>query len=251
MARKRTTTRGPFLLYLELLRDRIADPSRYPFALPALRCLETLGFHPKVTFLVGENGSGKSTLLEAIAVAWGLNPEGGSLNFNFATRASHSPLGDCIRLARPPSSPGTATSSGPRASSTWPRRSSASTREVEARRSSEPTAAGHSTSSRTGSPSLPCSRTGSATTVCTSWTSRRRRFPRRGKSNSSACCTTIVGRLPVRDRYALADHTGLSRGDHLSPERSRSPRDRLHGDRALPRHKGIPREPRPDAVGLV
>ncbi len=38
-------------------------------------------------------------------MAWGLNPEGGSLNFNFATRASHSLLGDCIRLARPPSSP--------------------------------------------------------------------------------------------------------------------------------------------------
>lgn len=105
MARKRTTTPGPYLLYLELVRDRIADPNRYPFALPALRGLETLGFHPKVTFLVGENGSGKSTLLEAIAVAWGLNPEGGSLNFNFSTRSSHSPLGDCIRLARPPSAP--------------------------------------------------------------------------------------------------------------------------------------------------
>ena len=105
MARKRTSTPGPYLLYLEMVRDRIVDPRRYPFALPALRELETLRFHPKVTFLVGENGSGKSTLLEAIAVAWGLNPEGGSLNFNFATRASHSPLGDCIRLARPPSTP--------------------------------------------------------------------------------------------------------------------------------------------------
>jgi predicted ATPase len=93
------------LLYVELLRERVKDPDRYPYALPALRGLETLAFHPKVTFLIGENGSGKSTLLEAIAIAWGLNPEGGSRNFNFATRASHSPLGEWVRLARPPSTP--------------------------------------------------------------------------------------------------------------------------------------------------
>jgi predicted ATPase len=105
MRRKRRSTPGPFLLYLEVVRDRVTDPDAYPYCLPALRGLETLAFHPKVTFLVGENGSGKSTLLEATAVAWGLNPEGGSLNFNFATRASHSSLGDCIRLARPPSTP--------------------------------------------------------------------------------------------------------------------------------------------------
>jgi predicted ATPase len=106
MTRKRKITPGPYILYLELVRDRVTDPNRYPYSLPALRHLETLEFHPKVTFFLGENGSGKSTLLEAIAVAWGLNPEGGSLNFNFATRASHSTLGDCIRLARPPSTPG-------------------------------------------------------------------------------------------------------------------------------------------------
>ncbi len=105
MPRKRRTTPGPYLSHMELLRDRIADPNGYPCALPAFRGLVTLAFHPKVTFLIGENGSGKSTLLEAIAVAWGLNPEGGSANFNFATRASHSPLGDCVRLARPPTIP--------------------------------------------------------------------------------------------------------------------------------------------------
>jgi len=87
-------------LHLELLRERIPDPNRFPYNLPAIRGLETMAFHPKVTFLVGENGSGKSTLLEAIAVASGLNPEGGSRNFNFATRASHSPLDGCLRLAK-------------------------------------------------------------------------------------------------------------------------------------------------------
>jgi predicted ATPase len=36
-----------------------------------------------VNFLVGENGSGKSTLVEGIAVAVGLNPEGGSKSHRF------------------------------------------------------------------------------------------------------------------------------------------------------------------------
>jgi predicted ATPase len=97
---KRKSTPGPYLLHLEMLRDRIADAERYPFNLPAVRALSVLPFHPQVTFLVGENGAGKSTLLEAIAVAFGLNAEGGSVNFTFATRASHSPLGECVRLAK-------------------------------------------------------------------------------------------------------------------------------------------------------
>ncbi len=63
--------------------------------------------HPKVTYLVGENGSGKSTLLEAIAVAAGMNPEGGSSGFTFSTRESHSPLAGSIRLVRGPQRPRT------------------------------------------------------------------------------------------------------------------------------------------------
>jgi predicted ATPase len=59
----------------------------HPWNLPAIQALANgVALHPKVTYLVGENGSGKSTLLEAIAVAAGLNPEGGSSNFAFATR---------------------------------------------------------------------------------------------------------------------------------------------------------------------
>lgn len=102
MAKRRKSTPGPYLSHAEVLWDRVPDAARYPFALPAVRGLTRLKFHPKVTFFVGENGSGKSTLLEAIAVACGLNPEGGSRNFNFATRASHSALADYLRLARPP-----------------------------------------------------------------------------------------------------------------------------------------------------
>ena len=53
-----------------------------------------------MTYLIGENGSGKSTLLEAIAVAAGMNLEGGSSSFGFATRTSHSELASAIRLVR-------------------------------------------------------------------------------------------------------------------------------------------------------
>ncbi len=105
MVRKQRSNPGPYLLHLELIRDRISDASCFPYTLPVVRHLSTLPFHPKVTFLVGENGSGKSTLIEAIAVAYGLNPEGGSRNFNFATRPSHSSLGESIRLAKAPTRP--------------------------------------------------------------------------------------------------------------------------------------------------
>ena len=57
-----------------------------------LQSLEELAFEKPVTFFVGENGTGKSTLLEAIAVALGFNPEGGSRDFSFSTKSSHSVL---------------------------------------------------------------------------------------------------------------------------------------------------------------
>jgi predicted ATPase len=98
--RKAKAASGPYLLHLELLRDRVPSFDQFPYTLPALRSLERLPFHPKVTFLVGENGMGKSTLLEALAVSVGLNPEGGSRNFNFATRASHSELDRFLRVAK-------------------------------------------------------------------------------------------------------------------------------------------------------
>jgi predicted ATPase len=97
--RKRPPARGPYLEYAELLRDRIPDAKAYPYHLPVLRALERLEFHPSVTYFVGENGSGKSTLMEGLAVAAGMNAEGGGRNFNFATRATHSSLDEALRLA--------------------------------------------------------------------------------------------------------------------------------------------------------
>ena len=61
-----------------------------------------LDLRPGVTFLVGENGSGKSTLVEAVAEAYGLNPEGGSRGAQHRTRVSESPLGDVLRVVRSP-----------------------------------------------------------------------------------------------------------------------------------------------------
>jgi len=89
-----------YLLDVKLRRDRVPSFDTYPFSLPAVKELGTLKLHPKVTFIVGENGSGKSTLLEAIATAWGFNPEGGTKNFNFGTRRSHSELHECLTLVK-------------------------------------------------------------------------------------------------------------------------------------------------------
>ena len=66
----------------------------------ALKGLKTLEFNSNVTFFVGENGSGKSTLLEAMAIASGFNPEGGTKNYSFSTYDSHSELYDAIRVVR-------------------------------------------------------------------------------------------------------------------------------------------------------
>jgi predicted ATPase len=81
-----------------LQRDKVGSFDRYPFFLPAVRSFDQIDLHSKVTYFVGENGSGKSTLLEAIAVSLGFNAEGGSKNFRFGTRRSHSELHEYLRV---------------------------------------------------------------------------------------------------------------------------------------------------------
>lgn len=71
--------------------------------IPAIEWLarqRELALGSAVTFFVGENGAGKSTLLEAVAVAAGFNAEGGSKNFSFSTRDTHSELYRFITLSR-------------------------------------------------------------------------------------------------------------------------------------------------------
>lgn len=85
---------------ISLQRDKVESFDQYPFSLPVIRSFNHIDLHPKVTFFIGENGSGKSTLLEAIAVSLGFNAEGGSKNFRFGTRQSHSDLHEFLRVAK-------------------------------------------------------------------------------------------------------------------------------------------------------
>lgn len=83
-------------------KKKIEDRS-YLSKIPAIKYLNegnTIDFTNNITIFVGENGSGKSTLLEAIAVAYGFNPEGGSKNYNFSTKQTHSPLWENLTLSR-------------------------------------------------------------------------------------------------------------------------------------------------------
>ncbi len=90
-----------YLLSITLKEDKIESFQNYPFNLTAISALKTpLKLHESVTFIIGENGSGKSTLLEAIAVSQGFNPEGGTKNFNFSSRNSHSILNEYIRIQK-------------------------------------------------------------------------------------------------------------------------------------------------------
>jgi predicted ATPase len=89
-----------YIRYIELDREQVPSFSKYPFNLPALTDLHSLSFHPKVTFIIGENGSGKSTILESIAVAYGFNAEGGTKNFNFTSRATHSDLNKYMKVVK-------------------------------------------------------------------------------------------------------------------------------------------------------
>ena len=79
--------------------DRI-DNDSYLKRIEAFGGVKKLDFNKPVTFFVGENGSGKSTLLEALAVAHGFNPEGGTKNYVFSTHDTHSELCDAIRISK-------------------------------------------------------------------------------------------------------------------------------------------------------
>ena len=65
-----------------------------------LRKMGGVSFEKPISFFVGENGIGKSTLIEAIAVNCGFNAEGGSKNYNFSTKQTHSVLCDYITVVK-------------------------------------------------------------------------------------------------------------------------------------------------------
>lgn len=87
-------------MYIDRIRidwDRVGAES-FLTRIPAIHSLRELAFRTPVTFFVGENGSGKSTLLEAIAIRYGFNPEGGSLNYNFSTHDDYSGLCNALTI---------------------------------------------------------------------------------------------------------------------------------------------------------
>ncbi|MGH3332555.1 MAG: AAA family ATPase [Nocardioidaceae bacterium] len=87
-----------------VVANEFAERGRWPATVPAVAQLldEGLDLGPGVTLLVGENGSGKSTLVEAVAMAFGLSPEGGSPHARHSTRNSESELWRWLRLERSP-----------------------------------------------------------------------------------------------------------------------------------------------------
>lgn len=84
----------------------VIETDSYLRKIESIAGLDQLEFHKPITFFVGENGSGKSTLLEAIAVAYGFNPEGGTRNYKFSTYDSHSELCNAMRLIKGIHKPG-------------------------------------------------------------------------------------------------------------------------------------------------
>jgi predicted ATPase len=84
-------------------RDQGSDGSAWPGSVPAMAQLlrEGLEIPAGLTVLVGENGSGKSTVVEALAEAYGLNPQGGSaLGQSFRIRPSEPGVGRDLTVVR-------------------------------------------------------------------------------------------------------------------------------------------------------
>lgn len=94
-ANKAATQQDMFIRSFSIDWDKLEDGS-YVKEIPALNSLREFQFRKRITFFVGENGSGKSTLLEALAIAKGLNPEGGTRNYNFSTYDDYSTLKSAI-----------------------------------------------------------------------------------------------------------------------------------------------------------
>jgi predicted ATPase len=92
----------PPVVQVSVRRDHGLAVDEWPMTIPAVAQVvgRGLALSKGVTFLVGENGSGKSTLVEAVAMAYGLSPEGGTKHTMHATRPSESPLGGALTLQR-------------------------------------------------------------------------------------------------------------------------------------------------------
>lgn len=86
--------------FIKEIRIKPIPKGKYYSEIPSINSIDSLNLSSPITFFMGENGSGKSTLLEGIAVSLGFNPEGGTVNFNFATKETHSNLSEYIQIVR-------------------------------------------------------------------------------------------------------------------------------------------------------
>jgi len=89
--------------YLQRITAQFGDDvdwDRHPYNVPSVRDLESISFHPDVTFFIGENGAGKSTMLESIALALGFGIDGGSRNISLNTALEAAPLHQALRLSK-------------------------------------------------------------------------------------------------------------------------------------------------------
>lgn len=89
-----------FINTIAIDRAALSQQEDYTCHIPCIQNFKKMTITSPITLFSGENGTGKSTLLEAIAVNYGFNPEGGSLNFNFSTKDTHSSLGDHLVLGK-------------------------------------------------------------------------------------------------------------------------------------------------------
>jgi predicted ATPase len=81
------------------------NPDRWPATVPAMAQIlrDGLELPAGLTVLVGENGSGKSTVVESLAEAYGLNPQGGSVQTSlFRVRGSEPGIGSSLTVERAP-----------------------------------------------------------------------------------------------------------------------------------------------------
>lgn len=94
-------TEFSYLPVREVVGEAGTDDRGWPYTLAPVAQLLRAGLElSELTILVGENGVGKSTIIEAIAMAYGLNAEGGSTGARRSDRPTESPLHERIRLVR-------------------------------------------------------------------------------------------------------------------------------------------------------